>query len=80
MDIIQGLRKKELENLFSWNQFYKNSGMTVNRWPGKLLYIKYNENQKDFERYDVFDKVINNNRIMADKVQQEITNKFGANR
>ncbi len=71
-DIIQGERKKKLENLFSWSQFYSNSSLVVNRWPNELLMCKHNSNDWKLERYYPFNKTINENRKRADGIQQEI--------
>ncbi len=71
-DFIQGERKKKLENLFSWSQFYSNSALTVNRWPNELLLCKYNSSEWKLDRYYPFNVVINQNRKKAEGIQQEI--------
>lgn len=76
MDIINHEKLKKLQNLFSWNQFYKNSGLSINRWPTELLQCKWDVNSNRLERYTPFNDVINENRKIADKIQEEIKNKF----
>jgi hypothetical protein len=71
-DIIQGDKRKMLENLFSWSQFYSNSKLEVNRWPTELLMCKWNKESFKIDRYYPFNITINNNKKQADKVQQQI--------
>lgn len=72
MDIIQGERKKKLENLFSWSQFYTNNALAVNRWPNELLKCKFNSNDWKLFNYKPLEDSIRNDRKKSDKIQQEI--------
>lgn len=71
-EIIQGIRKKKLEILFSWSQFYSNHSLAVNRWPTELLMCKWKKESFKMERYYPFNKIIMDNKRKADKIQQEI--------
>jgi len=72
MDIIQGERKKKLENLFSWSQFYTNNSLTVNRWPNELLKCKFNSTEWRLVNYRPLEDLIRNDRKKSNKIQDEI--------